>query len=155
MSKDSYSTTSEGREPGPSNFSCLLACRSTITIASTSSIPSTGAFRYFTTSDSDKRQTGGKSREASPVTGVPVDCRPESRPGAYGRRAGSAQLVIVQRFVRVFARKPGMHVLPRSAQRTRRQHTAVESEAVAEIVRTLQQHNGSEPGQHATHTWSH
>ena len=59
-SKDSCCITSEGREPGRSSFSCRQACRSTITIASTWSIPSTGASRYFTTTESRRRPTGGK-----------------------------------------------------------------------------------------------
>ena len=52
--------TSAGREPGRSSFNCRPDCRSTITIASTWWIPSTGASRCFTTTGSRRRRTRQK-----------------------------------------------------------------------------------------------
>ena len=82
--------------------------------------------------------------EAAPVAGLLVSRRPELRPSAAHRGyVGHAQFELSEWRFRLFAGKPRVHVLSCSAQWLGRQHAAVESEAVAEIVRPLHQHHRS------------
>src|ERR1035441_7493438 len=155
-SKGNCCITSGGREPGPNSFNCRPDLISTTTIASMLWIPLTGACRCFNTTVPRKRRTGGNNREAAPVTSVHVHRCPEFCPGAAHRGCtGHAQPDIVEWRIRLFARKPGLHFLPCSAQWAGRQHTALEPEAVAEILCALQQHDRSYPGQHPAHAGCH
>src|ERR1700730_218280 len=152
-SKDNCCITSAGGGREQSNFSCPPDWRSTITIASTWSIPSTGACRYFATTASRNRPTGGSNHEAAPVSGSRVDRRPELCPGtaAHWRYAAHAQFELSEWRFRLFAGKPWVHVLTCSAQWLGRQHATVEPKAFAEVVCALHQHHRPYPGEHAAY----